>query len=310
MNKLGFGMILISLFLLNACSKTDAEIPSSIEQTTSTEFTLSSIPTQTGTVTATITSTPTITPTPFLPATPTATLIPTQTPDPNFSQFGPGPVLFPILLYHHVLPVNENASQYAVTVDQFKTQMVWMQENGYRTIKVQDMVDAIHVGKLLPNKPFIITFDDGNVDIYNYAYPILKDLGFTATMYLIEEAVGDYGNFSVDIIHELADAGWEFGSHTKNHANLNTCADRTDEICGSRDHLIEMLQIPIQSIAYPFGIENDREKTIAFGCGYTSGAGLGSFTIHTQDRLFYFSRREIKSYFDMQRFITTVTDVR
>lgn len=310
MNKIRFGIILISIMLFNGCSRTEPVILTSTIETTSVTHTSIIDPSPTGMVTATITITPTITATPFLPATPTTTEIPTETPDPNYSKFGPGPVLFPILLYHHVMPVNGNNSQYAVTVDQFKAQMDWMKENGYQTIKVQDMVDAIHNGKSLPNKPFIVTFDDGNVDIFNYAYPILEELGFTATMYLIEEAIGDYGNFSIEIINELFEAGWEFGSHSRTHANLNTCADRTDEICGSRERMQKLLQIPIQSIAYPYGIENDRAKNIAFGCGYTSAAGLGSFTIHTQERLFYFSRREIKGYFDTQRFITTVTDVR
>lgn len=289
-----------------------AELPidtnQTMNQTTSSTAPLLITPSQTKT--AKPSPTFTITATPFLPATATITATPSLTPDPNYSIAGPGPILCPILLYHHVIPVNGSGSQYAVTVDQFTAQMKWMKENGYQTIQVQDMVDAIHAGKILPNKSFIITFDDGNVDIYNHAYPILRDLGFTATMYLIEDSIGDNGNFSVEIIQELVAAGWEFGSHSKTHANMDTTSDRTDEICGSRERIMKLLQIPITSFAYPYGIENKKAMEKAFCCGYTSGAGIGSFTIQTQERLFFFSRREIKSYFDMQRFITTVTDLR
>lgn len=298
------------MFLASGCSSAELSMDTNQMPTETIVLTATQMTTRSVTGTASPTPTFTITPTPFLPATATVTETPTITADPNFSMVGPGPILSPILLYHHVLPSNPSGTQYAVTMDQFKTQMEWMKENGYQTVKVQDVVDAIHYGKVLPNKPFTITFDDGNIDVYNNAYPILRDLGYTATMYLIEDAIGDYGNFSIEIIRELANAGWEFGSHSRTHANMNTTPDRTDEICGSRERLMELLQIPIDSFAYPYGIENKKAMEKAFCCGYTSGAGIGSFTIQTQERLFFFSRREIKSYFDMQRFITTVTDLR
>lgn len=289
-----------------------AELPNDTTQTTNQTAvsTASLMITPSQTDTATPAPTLTITPTPFLPATATITTTPTLTPDPNYSIIGPGPILCPILLYHHVMTVNGSGSQYAVTVDQFTAQMKWMKENGYQTIKVQDMVDAIHDGKMLPNKSFIITFDDGNVDIYNHAYPILRDLGFTATMYLIEDSIGDYGNFSIEIILELAEVGWEFGNHSSTHAYLPSSRNCEDEICFSRARLIESLNIPIDSFAYPFGTKHEESIQAVKDCRYTSGAGLGSWTIHTQERLFYFSRREVKGYFDMQRFITLVTDIR
>lgn len=308
MKKFWFGAFLCLILFLSSCSKTEVSIVS--DQNDQLISVTTPIPKYTITTTATTTTTPTITTTPFLPATPTITQTSTETLDPHLVQTGPGSFLCPILLYHHVLVNNSSGTEYTVTVDQFRSQMQWLKENGYQTISVQDMVDTIHDGKVLPIKPIIITFDDGNEDIYNNAYPILQEMGFTATMYLISEAIGDYGNFTENEIQELSSAGWEFGSHSRTHANLNTTPDRTDEICGSKNQLMELLNIPINSFAYPYGIENDRAMNIAFGCGYTSGAGLGSYTIQTQSKLFYFSRREIKSYFDMQRFITTVTDLR
>ena len=100
------------------------------------------------------------------------------------------------------------------------------------------------------------------------------------------------------------------GHHSRTHAYLPGLRNLDDEICDSRARLIERFNQPFDSFAYPFAAKDERSIQAVKDCGYTSGAGNGSFTIQTEERLFFFSRREIKSYFDMQRFITTVTDIR
>lgn len=264
-------------------------------------------------ISVTNTTIPTVTPsiTPFLPSTAipvTPTLTPTITTDPNLSQFGPGDVLIPILMYHHVSPYAN--SEYAVSTDQFRRQMQWLKDEGYQTVSIADMVAAIQVGKLLPHRPIILTFDDGFMDVYENAYPILTEFGYTGTMYLIEDVINEHPYVTEEIIEELIDAGWEMGHHSKSHAYLPGLSNLDDEVCDSRSRLVERFNQPFDSFAYPFAKKDDKSIQAVKDCGYTSGAGNGSFTIHTEERLFFFSRREIKSYFDMQRFITTVTDVR
>jgi len=108
----------------------------------------------------------------------------------------------------------------------------------------------------------------------------------------------------------LINAGWELGHHSKSHAYLPKLQNLDDEVCDSRARLIEQFNQPFESFAYPYAVKDEKSIQAVKDCGYTSGAGNGSFTIQTEERLFFFSRREIKSYFDMQRFITTVTDIR
>ncbi|MDO9084961.1 MAG: polysaccharide deacetylase family protein [Anaerolineaceae bacterium] len=310
--KIWLGVILVSLFLTSGCTQIGISANNSIDALMDVELGGLQTPSLTATITTTptITATSTITTTPFLPNTATPTSTPSITPDPDKSQFGPGPVLFPILMYHHVVPYNGSGSQYAVTVDQFSRQMKWLKEQGFQTIKVADMVEAIHEGKLLPNKPVIITFDDGFRDVYDNAYPILEELGYTATMYLIEGVINKNPYVNDENIDDLIDAGWEFGNHSRTHAYLPGLSNLDDEVCASRQRLIERFDLAFDSFAYPFAAKHEGSMQAVKDCGYTSGAGNGSFTIHIEDRLFFFSRREIKSYFDMQRFITTVTDVR
>ncbi len=307
MKKQWWGVLLTMVILITGCTPAipiGLENPGNlllVEQNLTVEITF------TNTITSTVT--PSITP--FLPSTATVTPIPptaTITPDPKLSQFGPGDVLIPILMYHHVSP-NAN-SEYAVSIDQFRRQMQWLQDEGYQTVSIADMVTAIQVGKLLPHKPIILTFDDGFMDVYENAYPLLTELGYTATMYLIEDVINEHPYVTDDVIEELINAGWELGHHSKSHAYLPGLRNLDEEVCDSRMRLIERFNQPFDSFAYPFAAKDDKSIQVVKDCGYTSGAGNGSFTIHTEERLFFFSRREIKSYFDMQRFITTVTDVR
>jgi peptidoglycan/xylan/chitin deacetylase (PgdA/CDA1 family) len=313
--KSWLGVILVSLFLTSGCTQIGISIENSLEDLVNVDPVRldTPLPVETIILTSTITPTSTITTTPFLPSTPTVTPITptaTSTLDPNYSFYGPDNVLIPILLFHHVVPYNSSGTEYAVTVDQFSRQMKWLKELGFHTIKVADMVEAIHEGKLLPNKPVIITFDDGFRDVYDNAFPILEEVGFTATMYLIEGVINKHPYITDEIIEDLINAGWEFGNHSRTHAYLPGLSNLDDEVCTSRQRLIERFNQPFDSFAYPFAAKDEKSIQAVKDCGYTSGAGNGSFTIQIEERLFFFSRREIKSYFDMQRFITTVTDVR
>jgi len=303
-----FWWLLCGLLLLTAgCAQVNSVVGSSQEAGLTESPVATVLPS--ATVTPYPTLVPTLTQTPFLPSTPVPSPTPSLTPDPDLTFIGPGPVLAPVLMYHHVKPYSAD-SEYVVSVDQFKRQVQWLKEDGYETITITDLVEAIQVGKLLPQKPIILTFDDGYLDIYQNAYPILQEVGYTATMYLIEKTLNDYGYITDAIIEELSDAGWEFGNHSATHAYLPSSKNIQDEICASRSRLMEKYNLPFASFAYPYAAKDDGSIQAVKDCGYTSGAGNGSFTIHVEERIFFLSRREIKSYFDMQRFITTVTDLR
>ncbi len=317
MKKFLWGILFLGIGLLTSCSPgvfSELEKPGDLLLADSITTQTISIP-NTPTNSATNTSSPSGTP--FLPLTSTSTTIPptatntptaTSTIDPNLAQFGPGDVLIPVLMYHHVLPYAN--SEYAVSIDQFRRQIQWLSEEGYQTISINDMATAILRGKILPKKSIILTFDDGFMDVYENAFPILTEFGYTATMYLIEDVINEHPYVTDEVIEELIEAGWEFGHHSKSHAYLPKLHNLDEEVCDSRGRLIERFNQSFDSFAYPYAVKDDQSIQAVKDCGYTSGAGNGSFTIQTENRLFFFSRREIKSYFDMQRFITTVTDIR
>ncbi|HMN62965.1 MAG TPA: polysaccharide deacetylase family protein, partial [Anaerolinea sp.] len=272
------------------------------------------VPTATPTPPPTLTSTPTqtptatLTPTPTETPTPTATPTPTLTPTPELVQYGPGKVTIPVLLYHHVLVDPTSKGRYAVSRDAFIEQMNYLVANGYHAITVTDMEEAINYGKLLPSNPIVITFDDGNRDIYEQAFPILKAMNFPATMYLIGIAINADTNLTTQMIQEMAQAGWEMGSHSMTHTDLVKSDNRAYEVCTSKQVIEEKTGLTVHSIAYPYGTVNESIMKLAQECGYSSAAGLGIWVTHTPYTLYYFSRREVQEDFTLDQFANLLVD--
>ena len=251
-------------------------------------------PTATIAPTATMEPTPTITPTPA----------PTQTPTPRLLNIPAGPVTAPVLLYHHVTTAMED-SRYNVDPQKFEEQMHWLFENGYQTITVSQLVDLIYNGGQVPERPVVITIDDGNADIYSTAYPILQKYGFVATFYVVKSYINGEDMVTTDQLKELAQAGWEIGSHSKTHAHLPAPGvDLAEEIRMSKLDLEDMLGVKVNSFAYPFGEINDEVIRLTSAYGYTSGMGLTESVVHDLNSIFYLSRIEIQSDYDLQKFIS------
>ena len=73
-------------------------------------------------------------------------------------------------------------------VDQFREQMEYLHNQGYNTITLAQLYDYLENGTELPNKPIVITFDDGYVDNYKNVLPILKEYNMKATLFMISDA--------------------------------------------------------------------------------------------------------------------------
>lgn len=94
----------------------------------------------------------------------------------------------PVLLYHHINEQGDSGS--AVSLQKFKDHMALLQENGYHPIDFETLTEYAEKGTALPKKPVVITFDDGYYSNYQYAYPILKEYGYPATIFVIGSSVG------------------------------------------------------------------------------------------------------------------------
>jgi peptidoglycan/xylan/chitin deacetylase (PgdA/CDA1 family) len=170
----------------------------------------------------------------------------------------------PILMYHYIsgVPVNDPdpvlRASLSVSPPLFNQQLDFLQQQGYHSITLNQLMNALYYGVPLPNKPIILTFDDGYLDAYTDAYPALKAHGFSAMFYIITGFVGQQTQMSWDQMREMLANGMQMGSHTVHHANLGlaymaSAAQVNQELQVSQTDMQNQLGISIQHFCYPFG---------------------------------------------------------
>jgi peptidoglycan/xylan/chitin deacetylase (PgdA/CDA1 family) len=230
-------------------------------------------------------------------ATPTATSIPSPIPTATWVVQGPGNLTVPILLYHHIgtSPIN---SRYYVPPETFEQEIKVLYDWGFTTIPIEMLVEAITKGGKLPPHPILITFDDGHVDNYTNAFPIMKKYGFTGVLYIVYNFLGKEGYLNREQILEMYNAGWEVGSHTLNHYDLTklSAEEQQREIVESKKMLKNALGIDILTFAYPFGAKNGSVFSYVRAADYIAAMGAEGYTDNQGEwNLFNLQRVEIKS---------------
>jgi len=297
-----FVLELATLFILG-CGELTFLVPPAPTVIIEPPWTLSPLPSATETATGTQTfisiETPTVSPSPTFTDTPTLTL----TLEPQWYLQGPGEVVVPILIYHHV-DLSPSNNTYYIPPLEFEKQMYLLREWGYTTISVEMLVTAIKQGAMLPPKPIILTFDDGTRSTFTNALPIMQKYNLIGTSYVVYNYIGvDNNHMDVDQIRALAAAGWEIGSHSISHVDLTQHPERErDEIVDSRHKLESLLNVPIQSFAYPFGTYDRSSVDYAHFAGYHAAMGLGLQAMQSDKNLFYLYRMEINRNIDLMAF--------
>lgn len=173
----------------------------------------------------------------------------------------------PVLCYHQF--VGDAKSQHAmeVSVDAFKQQMEYLRKNGYHVVSLNDFGLFLNGELALPDKSVVITVDDGFKSFYEFAYPVLKDYNFPATLFVYPDFVG--GRLALDWtqIKKLdADPLIDIQSHSYAHSNLSKLEQGEDltkykkrldlEITDSDKVLQSQLNKRLSHFAYPFGDTN------------------------------------------------------
>lgn len=158
----------------------------------------------------------------------------------------------PILAYHEVSPADDI---YSVTADQFEEQMRYLEEHGYTSIDLQQLFDSYEGNFILPNKPIIITFDDGYENNFLAALPIMEKYNMRSSVFIITEMVGTPEYISWQQVAEMQARHTEIGSHTMTHVGLGSVSAEQQrlEIVGSKAALEQHLNKPIKFFAYPYG---------------------------------------------------------
>lgn len=193
----------------------------------------------------------------------------------------------PVLMYHHITPAGGMIN---ATPQNFESQLQWLSGHGYRSLTCNQFAEHLS-GRPAPDKSVLITFDDGYLDNYVHAYPLLQKYGFNAVLFLVTSWIGDgparatmgqagsphtpdhagctklieQGRFDQVVlrwseIERMASSGvFEFHSHTHTHTRW----DKTDaahknehmqrELMLSRETLLQRLGSVSEHFCWPQG---------------------------------------------------------
>lgn len=179
----------------------------------------------------------------------------------------------PILMYHHV---DERWQEWKLSVSpaSFARQMEFLKAHRYNVLSLGEYVDLLRNRRPIPKKSVVITFDDGYDNNFTEAFPVLKKMGFPATIFIQVDGVGRKGYMTWDDIAILLENGIEIGSHTMHHGFLPDLpdAERRKEIYESKAVLESRLQRPITLFSYPGGGFNAEARQHVIDAGYLGAA--------------------------------------
>lgn len=194
-------------------------------------------------------------------STPSATIKPTpaSTPRPQYLGYC---LKVPILLYHHIKSLDsEDQASLSVDTNTFDAQMQYLQNQGYHTVSIDELADALINKKTLPPKSIAITIDDGYDDFYINAYPILYKYQLKANLMIATGLLGNAGYLNWDDLKRMIDTGYIFAyNHTWSHATLTVLSDEKIkyEILTAKQQLEERLGRTVNIFSYPYGSQDQR----------------------------------------------------
>lgn len=199
----------------------------------------------------------------------------------------------PVLNYHRI----DSGIRHSLVVppEEFKKQMQYLHNEGYHSITLDELYDYVTKGTELPDKPVLITFDDGYIDNYQHAMPILKEYNMKATLFMISGSVGENRFVGLEQLKEMQANGIDIQSHTVNHKDLRhmSLQQARDELVSSKAVLEDSMKHPVRYIAYPGGFTNKDIDTIAEESGYRMAFNVKAGNVQPGQDLFNLPRQAV-----------------
>ena len=221
------------------------------------------------------------------------------------------PIDLPVLMYHSINSKESKAGEYVITPAALREDLEWLRGNGFHTVVVQDLIDYVEQGVPLPEKPVMLTFDDGYYNNYLNAFPLLQEFQMKAVISIIisetdkysqlDENRENYSHLTWDQIGEMMESGLvEFQSHSYSlHKNGNgerkgigkkngetteqyQQAIREDVEKGQL-RFVEMTGYAPTAFTYPFGAVSEDSYPVLEELGFRA-------TLDAQGKLFHLTR--------------------
>lgn len=226
-----------------------------------------------------------------------------------------------VLMYHSISVhiKKEKHNKWRVQPKDFEKQMNWFYKNNWKSFTISELIELDKI----PEKSFVITFDDGFEDNFTNAFPVLQKYNFKATIYLVPNQKTNHWeekNTSVlsnllnnEQILQMQNSGLiEFGSHTLSHVNLSTITDEQliNELKESKKEVENITKKECKAFAYPYGKFDEKIVTLVKEVGYKNATVVKRGLFEENDDIFTIKRIGIlgtESFFD---FILKISRIR
>lgn len=222
--------------------------------------------------------------------------------------------LVPVLVYHNMGPTDRG--RLLIGVKKFEAQMRALQAEGFRSVSLSDYLEFTAGRKQLARKSVLITFDDGYRSFMQYARPILKDFGFTATLFVYTDFVGS-GGMSWKNLGAMITQGFDVQAHSKTHSSLRRKEGEPEEAYAKRveaelaypaEQFRKRLGRASDVLAYPYGDTDDELLPYVVKYGY-----VAAFTVRRQSNPAWayplkISRSQVYSEMSLKEFTANLTN--
>ncbi len=209
-------------------------------------------------------------------------------------------ISLPILMYHAVNSKKSSQGKFVISPEEFEQDLENIKKNSFTTIFMQDVIDYVYDNKELPERPLVITFDDGYYNNYMFAYPLLEKhnlkavispIGKYADLYTKEKSTNpNYAHATWENLKEMQSSGLvEIQNHSYNMHTMNGNRNGTKKRRGESFHdykmaftedvglmqkrICENLGTTPQVFTYPFGAISDCSVEILKGMGFRATLG-------------------------------------
>lgn len=203
----------------------------------------------------------------------------------------------PILMYHSILQDKAKTGTYIITPEQLKSDLAYLRENGYETVVVQDLIAYVTHGEPLPEKPIMLTFDDGHLNNWIYAAPLLKEYNMRAVLSIVgaytDEATDNgennvaYSYLNWEQIAQIHKEGiFELQNHSDNMHDLNGrrrgslqvsgesaeqySVSLSDDLGRMQSKVEEVTGVTPTTFTYPFGLVSKNSIAIIRELGFSA----------------------------------------
>lgn len=190
-----------------------------------------------------------------------------------------------VLMYHSVSPYDEDPHEVTVTPERFERHMRWLAGRGLRGVSVAELLSARAQGR---SRGLVgLTFDDGYQDFVTYAMPVLRQYGFSATVFVLAGRLGGHNAWdapgpykalmTADQVSLAAESGMEIASHGLDHVSLTEADDAllSAETMRSRVILQELISRQVRGFCYPWGHLDARTVKAVQAAGYDYACAVG-----------------------------------